>query len=70
MGNWAIVIHGVGCHHNKKLPSDANRMSAEFVEALKQAGHTITSATFTHGGEDNITDGKAYIEMRELYEKG
>ena len=29
MGNWNISIHGVGSHHNKQHPKDANRMAAE-----------------------------------------
>lgn len=54
MGNWNITIRGVGCHHNPDLPTDANRMAAGFVAALKRAGHAIQAATFTHGGEENL----------------
>lgn len=54
MGNWAIIIRGVGCHHNANLRADANRMAARFVEQLVAHKHMILSATFTHGGEDNI----------------
>ena len=62
MGQWNISIHGTGCHHNKKLETDANRLAAKFVEELRAAGHTITKATITHGGEDDITDAKTYLE--------
>lgn len=55
MGNWAIVIRGVGVHHNgDRLPEDANRMAAGFVETLKAAGHSVTEASFTHGGCDYL----------------
>lgn len=55
MGNWHISIEGVGCHHNKDYPLDANRLSATFVKSLKEAGHTITKASFTHGGSEDLT---------------
>lgn len=60
MGNWAIVIHGVGVHHNEKLPEDANRMAARFVDELKKAGHNVTGATFTYGGEEDVSGGAVY----------
>lgn len=64
MGQWVISVHGTGSHHNKDLPEDADRMAAAFVEQLKAAGHTVTHATITHGGETNITDGAKYGEDR------
>lgn len=54
MGNWNINIQGIGCHHNTDLAIDANKMAAEFVQKLKDAGHTVEAATFTHGGKDNL----------------
>jgi hypothetical protein len=65
MGNWNISIEGIGCHHNQQLETDANKMAAKFVQALKLAGHTVTKATFTHGGADNL-EGSWY----ESYLKG
>lgn len=56
MGDWAIVIRGLGIHHNKNRPDDANRMAAAFVEDLKEAGHTVKSATFTSGAETDLVD--------------
>ena len=56
MGNWNINIQGVGPHHNpNEYPQDANRMAAAFVKALKEAGHQIEKATFTHGGKEELT---------------
>jgi len=52
MGNWNINIQGVGCHHNKDNPTDADRMTKEFVEKLAKH-HIIEHATFTHGGKEN-----------------
>lgn len=66
MGNWNISIHGVGAHHNRGFPKDANRMAARFVEELKAAGHSVTAATITHGGEDNVLDGAAYEAARDV----
>lgn len=68
MGDWAIVIQGTGVHHNRNYPTDANRMAAGFVEALREAGHTVKSATFTSGGRDEI-DGQAYIDARDEIER-
>lgn len=54
MGNWTITIQGTGAHHNREYPRDANVMAAAFVEDLEAAGHDIESATFTHGGRDDL----------------
>lgn len=56
MGNWNISINGVGAHHNKKLAADANRLAAKFVADLKAAGHSVSHASFTYGGAENILD--------------
>lgn len=69
MGNWNITVRGVGCHHNRKLASDANRMAAAFVQHLKDAGHTVVSATITYGGEDDVSAGAKYLETRDEVEK-
>lgn len=54
MGNWHIAIEGVGAHHNADYPKDANLMVERFVRELVEAGHTVESATFTHGARDDI----------------
>ncbi len=59
--HWTVTIQGMGCIHNHpKLPCDANRLAAEFVEKLKAEGQLITKATITYGVVDDITDGAAY----------
>lgn len=55
MGNFNISIEGVGIHHNKNTPNDANRMAQKFVKELEAAGHTIQKATITHGGKDDLS---------------
>jgi len=55
MGNWNITIRGIGAHHNSSNPRDANVMTADFVRALKAAGHSVVAASFTYGGEDDLT---------------
>ncbi len=55
MGNWNITVRGIGAHHNKDNLRDANVMTADFVRALKAAGHSVVSASFTYGGEDDLT---------------
>lgn len=54
MGDWHISIQGVGCHHNKDNPTDANRLAADFVAQLKRFHH-VTEATFTHGGKEDLS---------------
>lgn len=61
MGNWNITVRGVGIHHNRKQPRDANRMAAEFVKKLKDAGHTVVSASITHGGEEDLSRPDEYL---------
>lgn len=50
MGDWAIVVHGTGAHHNQEYPTDADRMTQRFVDDLIRAGHQVNLATFTAGG--------------------
>ena len=52
MGDWHISIQGVGCHHNPDYPKDANKMAAEFVAKLREAGHYVSHAEFTHGAKE------------------
>lgn len=61
MGQWNITIRGTGCHHNKKLPSDANRMAAQFVKDLRAAGHAVVGASITFGGDEDLTDADKYL---------
>lgn len=68
MGNWCITVHGVGSHHNTGNPHDANRMAAHFVRALRDAGHNVTHASFTFGGEEQIVQPERYIDDRNAIE--
>lgn len=54
MGDWAVVVHGTGAHHNSDYPKDADRMAQRFVDDLIAAGHTVRLATFTSGGETRL----------------
>lgn len=56
MGNWNINIQGIGAHHNTnpEYPKDANKMAAAFVQQLRDAGHVVESASFTHGGKEDL----------------
>jgi len=56
MGNYTIVISGVGSHHNKDYPKDANVMAAQLVHDLKQSGHSINSAVFNYAGDTKTDD--------------
>ena len=54
MGNWNINIQGIGAHHNTDYPKDANKMAADFIVRLWNAGHNIESATFTYGAKEEL----------------
>lgn len=57
MGNWNINIQGIGAHHNPDYyPKDANKMAAEFVRQLIEAGHNVEAATFTYGGKNDLKE--------------
>lgn len=55
MGNWAIVIRGIGPHHNNQ-PYDVDKMAKEFATHLEAAGQKIQSATLTYGGEVDLKE--------------
>ena len=56
MGNWSITIQGVGYHHNKTEPKDANRLARKFIQELLAAGHRVERADFTHGAKEDLVD--------------
>lgn len=64
MGQWNITIRGTGAHHNKKYEKDANRLAAEFVQKLKDAGHSVAGASFTYGGDEDITNAEQYLDHK------
>lgn len=53
MGNWCIVVQGVGSHHNDNS-ADADFAAKAMVQLLKMKGHVISSATITYGGAQEI----------------
>ena len=69
MGNWNISIRGVGVHHNKNLPHDANRMAVTFVKMLRDAGHTVTAAEITYGGAEDIAHPEAASTQAALWDE-
>lgn len=54
MGQWTIVIHGTGQHHNGGDDKDANRMLKDFVTNLRNSGQMIDDARFTHSAREKI----------------
>lgn len=55
MGNWAIIIEGVGWHHNNGRPDDADQLARQVVQTLVEAGQTVTHAAFVSGSAENFT---------------
>lgn len=71
MGNWTIVIEGVGAHHNTNNPDDANLQGVEFVDKLMRSGQRIRHASFTFGSVqslENFRDSDSEIEAGIAYE--
>jgi hypothetical protein len=62
MGDYTLVIHGTGAHHNNKVVegkevrgnTDADHLLDKFVQELKDNGHVVEVATITHGGRETI----------------
>lgn len=50
MGNNAIIIRTVGCHHNGRADTDAEQIAKRCVDELRANGHAILSATVESGG--------------------
>jgi len=46
----------------KRHCSDADYMAAEFVRELKEKGQTITAATFTSGGTDDVSKNRHVLK--------
>ncbi len=53
LGTKVLVPDGKG-GYERTVESDADAMFKEFVEKLKAAGHSISHASFTHGGREDI----------------
>lgn len=66
MGNWHINIEGVGCHHNKGNPTDADKIATDFLNNLIKAGHSIKVATFTYGGMEELGENSTLCNPGEL----
>ena len=62
MGNNAIIIRTVGCHHNGRADIDAEQIAKRCVDELRAAGHSILSASVESGG------GSIVLAGPELYE--
>lgn len=65
MGNWRLVVEGVGAHHNTDYFGDADRIAKQAVELLIAEGQSVTSARFEHGLDgnfDNLLPGPAPAE--------
>lgn len=52
MGNWALHVEGVGCHHNKDNSGDIDHLASEFVKLVKAHGHGNVKAVITYGGAE------------------
>lgn len=55
MGNWNLSIEGIGAHHNG-IHNDVDSLAKQFVKILLEKGHTVTKASFTYGGAENIKE--------------
>lgn len=52
MGQYGIVIIGTGPHHGADCPQDADKMAHQFVNKLREAGHSIQVAQLELQGSD------------------
>lgn len=66
MGNYRIVIEGVGPHHNPegRREGDADQAARAFVEGLRAKGHTVERASMVVAGP--VVDGKPSSKKENL----
>lgn len=58
MGNWTIIIQGMGCHHNNDAKIDANIVARGLAQELEAIGQKINRAEFYCGATtDNLVTG-------------
>lgn len=56
MGNNAIIIRTVGCHHNGLADQDAEQIAKRCVDELRAGGHSILTASVEScGGSIDLT---------------
>lgn len=53
MGNWSVVITGVGPHHNNK-PIDVEKIVEKAVQELKDNGHYLEYVSVVAGGKADV----------------
>ena len=49
MGNWVVVIHGVGQHSVPGVPGNVEALAQEFVGKLREAGQSVSDCVVTSG---------------------
>ncbi len=54
MSNWNLTIRAEGNHHTDdgSAEADADVLVREFIQKLRDRGHTVLIANFTPGEED------------------
>jgi hypothetical protein len=76
MGNWAVIIEGVGCHHNGQ-PYDIEAVVGRTLDDLEKSGHTVNHVQITTGGtvkpvrvpaELKVPEGTVLPDLPELTE--
>lgn len=61
MGNWVLVIHGTGPHHNGK-DYDIEHQTLDFLKFLRANGHTISKADVVAGGAIDLLYQERYMD--------
>lgn len=63
MGNIALIIRAVGCHHNGEA-FDIEQIGRRTVEELQAAGCTVLSAHAEGGGSTDLLSGRGGTSLR------
>lgn len=63
MGNIAIIIRSVGCHHNGRA-GDAEQIAKRCVDELRANGHTVLSAHAEGAGSTDLLGSTGASSLR------
>lgn len=66
MGNWTMVVEGIGPHDNQDYADDANKLLLNFVKELQSKSHLVYHVSFTAGSRQTANNEPHYDNRTSL----